>query len=67
MYHVEVGDPDYCIYCGGSAYGLGCVYSPEDDRKHKHGHGDKKCVWCGAVISHAGPGCAISPNGRHEL
>ena len=64
--HVEVGDPDHCIYCGSTSYGPGCQFSIEEKHTHKHGHGDRKCIWCGKS-GVSGPGCMFSPTGKHEF
>lgn len=64
--HVEQGDADHCIYCGSTNYGFGCSYSIEEDHLHKHGHGDRKCVWCGQQ-GVSGPGCPYSPDHKHHM
>ena len=72
--HSEIGDADHCIYCGSTNYGTSCLFSPEKNKIHKHGHGisdrdgKRHCVWCGRVIDKSGgTGCLFSPNGLHQL
>ncbi len=52
-----------CLYCGSSAYGVGCVYSPH----HKHVHADdpKRCIYCGSTSY--GVGCSYNPFGKTHI
>ena len=72
--HVEIGDKNYCIYCGSTNFGPSCYWSPEDKpfrHMHKHGHDPegRLCVWCGVDVKKVGinNSCFYSPTGRHEL
>lgn len=51
-----------CIYCGSTAFGVGCAYSPT--HLHVHATDDSACMYCGQPIY--GGGCRYSPNGRHK-
>ena len=43
-------------------YGSGCYHSPT--KKHRHGPGGNKCIWCGSTSN--GSGCYHSPTWKHE-
>jgi hypothetical protein len=62
--HKHNTDEKYCMYCGKSAYGNGCLGAPT--RKHRHGSGAGKCVWCGTFVGASTMGCPHSPNRKHE-
>jgi len=70
--HIEVGDSEHCIFCGSTNYGKGCIYNNGRLFKrapqglHMHGHGQRKCIWCGKVGAY-GKGCPYSPTGNHSL
>lgn len=67
-------DPDTCVRCGSTSYGTGCYYPHPDNGPgqsfHKHGVGERRCVWCGHVMGregNLGDACIFSPTGRHSL
>lgn len=49
-----------CSYCGGSAYGKPCVYSPNNIHLHEDATG---CAYCGS--SAYGKSCVHSPDKTH--
>lgn len=48
-----------CIYCGSSAYGKSCLYSPTGN--HMHMDESDKCIYCASKNS--GQGCPYNPYG----
>lgn len=49
-----------CMYCGSTAYGPGCPFSPHG--KHVHPSDPKRCIYCGSYAH--GPGCPFNPHSR---
>jgi len=52
-----------CVYCGASAYGPGCPFSP--NKIHFHPGDAKKCVYCGSIAH--GPGCPFNPHSNVHI
>ena len=52
-----------CIYCGSSAYGKPCIYSPTNT--HAHCDDPEKCIYCGSKV--LGFGCVHNPYGRTHI
>lgn len=52
-----------CIYCGSTAYGVGCPYSPH--RRHVHADDPKRCIYCGSTSF--GVGCPYNPFGKKHI
>jgi hypothetical protein len=46
-----------CMYCGSTAYGPGCAYSPH--KRHVHISNGMNCIYCGS--SSIGMGCPYNP------
>lgn len=46
-----------CMYCNATAYGIGCIYSP--NKYHVHVDDAEKCVFCGSRST--GVGCPYNP------
>lgn len=49
-----------CVYCGSSAYGKGCLYSPT--QIHVHADSQNSCMYCGSQA--LGTGCLYNPYGK---
>jgi hypothetical protein len=45
------------MFCGSTAYGTGCPYSPH--KKHVHVSSGNKCIYCGSTAT--GTGCPHDP------
>lgn len=52
-----------CMYCGSTAYGTGCPYSPH--KKHVHSDDPKRCIYCGSTSF--GVGCPYNPFSRKHV
>lgn len=51
------------MYCGSTAYGKGCIYSPHKTHMHTDDH--LKCIYCGSTT--LGLGCLYNPFGRQHI
>ena len=52
-----------CMYCGSTAYGPGCAYSPH--KKHVHISNGLNCIYCGS--SNIGMGCPYNPFSKMHI
>ena len=52
-----------CIYCGSTAYGVGCAYSPH--KRHVHADDPKRCIYCGSTSF--GVGCPYNPFSKKHI
>jgi hypothetical protein len=46
-----------CMFCGSTAYGMGCAYSPH--KRHVHISNGEQCIYCGSTS--IGMGCPLNP------
>lgn len=46
-----------CMFCGSTAYGMGCAYSPH--KRHVHISNGEQCIYCGSTS--VGMGCPLNP------
>jgi hypothetical protein len=51
------------MYCGSTAYGVGCPYSPH--KRHVHADDPKRCIYCGSTSF--GVGCPYNPFSKMHI